>query len=89
MDIDKEFDEFFHFPTEKKDSVTSVSSKIFVKHCIEKNERSMKDYISTLEHHKEILMSGIEKCLDENGHLADGEDCTLIDLKKTLRKISN
>jgi len=34
-----------------------------------------------------ILISAIEKCLDENGHLADGDVCTLIDLKIALRKV--
>ncbi len=31
------------------------------------------------------LQSAIEKTLSENGHLADGEVCTLIDLKRVMR----
>ena len=31
------------------------------------------------------LRAGIADCLSENGHLADGEDCTLIGLKRCLR----
>ena len=31
------------------------------------------------------LRAGIAACLDTNGHLADGEDCTLIGLKRCLR----
>ena len=30
------------------------------------------------------LRAGIAACLDTNGHLADGEDCTLIGLKRCL-----
>lgn len=30
------------------------------------------------------LESAIVKTLNENGHLADGEDCTLIDLKRAM-----
>ena len=31
------------------------------------------------------LRAGIAECLHTNGHLADGEDCTLIGLKRCLR----
>lgn len=31
------------------------------------------------------LEESIRKCLEENAHLADGEVCTLIDLKRVLR----
>jgi hypothetical protein len=30
------------------------------------------------------LRAVIKKTLDENGHLADGDNCTLIDLKKAI-----
>ena len=33
----------------------------------------------------ERLRAGIEECLHTNAHLADGEDCTLIGLKRCLR----
>ena len=33
----------------------------------------------------ERLRAGIAECLHTNGHLADGEDCTLIGLKRCLR----
>ena len=33
----------------------------------------------------ERLRAGIAECLRTNGHLADGEDCTLIGLKRCLR----
>lgn len=34
-----------------------------------------------------VLLQAIRQTLDENGHLADGENCTLIVLKRALRKI--
>lgn len=30
------------------------------------------------------LHGAIEKTLEDNGHLADGDDCTLIDLKRAI-----
>ena len=33
----------------------------------------------------ERLRAGIEECLHTNAHLADGEDCTLIELKRCFR----
>ena len=33
------------------------------------------------------LLQAIRQTLDENGHLADGENCTLIVLKRALREI--
>ena len=35
----------------------------------------------------DALMQAIRQTLDDNGHLADGENCTLIVLKRALRKI--
>lgn len=35
----------------------------------------------------DALMQAIRQTLDENGHLADGENCTLIVLKRALREI--
>lgn len=34
-----------------------------------------------------ILRDAIKQTLEENGHLADGENCTLIVLKRALRKV--
>ena len=42
--------------------------------------------IQLIEQHGELL-AAIEQTLDENGHLADGENCTLIVLKKALVKV--
>ena len=35
----------------------------------------------------ERLRAGIGECLRQNGHLADGDNCTLIGLKRCLRAI--
>jgi regulator of replication initiation timing len=35
----------------------------------------------------QLLRAGIAECLHTNRHLADGEDCTLIGLKRCLRAI--
>ncbi len=32
------------------------------------------------------LEAAINKCLDENRHLADGDVCTLIDLKNVMKR---
>ena len=34
-----------------------------------------------------ILRHAIKQTLEENAHLADGENCTLIVLKRALRKV--
>ena len=38
---------------------------------------------------RDELLAAIEQTLDENGHLADGENCTLIVLKKALVKVKD
>lgn len=37
-----------------------------------------------LEKQRDELLAAIEKTLIENGHLADGDNCTLIDLKRAI-----
>ena len=43
------------------------------------------DRAESAEREVERLRAGIGECLRTNGHLADGEDCTLIGLKRCLR----
>lgn len=43
--------------------------------------------IEVLEHQRNTLRGWIIETLDENSHLADGDMCTLINLKLALRKI--
>ena len=40
------------------------------------------DRAESAEREVERLRAGIGECLRQNGHLADGEDCTLIGLKR-------
>ena len=42
-------------------------------------------YESTRQQRDELMAACI-KTVDENGHLADGDDCTLIDLKRAIAK---
>ena len=39
---------------------------------------------SAIESEIARLRAAIQKTLDENGHLADGDDCTLIELKRAI-----
>ena len=69
MDIDKEFDKFIEFQTKDKSYVTSISTKLFAKHCVEK------------------LTIAIRETIEENLDLADGENCTLIKLKRAINYV--
>lgn len=49
------------------------------------------DTIGTESYERKMLIDEIDRlrlhiiaCLDDNAHLADGEDCTLIELKKAV-----
>ena len=66
MDIDSEFERFIEFPSSSKQYVTSVSAKLFAKHCIEN------------------LEAAIRETIEDNLHLADGDNCTLVKLKKAI-----
>lgn len=44
-------------------------------------------HVEELETENAILREAIMDCLQENGHLADGENCTLIGLKRALKNI--
>ena len=41
------------------------------------------DFARKLEREIQMLRAAIQQTLDENGHLADGDNCTLIVLKRT------
>ncbi len=43
--------------------------------------------VEELHDHNMTLLKAIRQTLDENGHLADGDDCTLIVLKRALEKV--
>ncbi len=48
---------------------------------------SLQRAAETLRHQRNDLLAAIETTLDENGHLADGDDCTLIALKRALENV--
>ncbi len=48
-------------------------------------EHELRIEVDQLRAEVERLRAGIAECLRTNGHLADGEDCTLISLKRCLR----
>ena len=45
MNIDEEFDRFIEFPSDSKTYVTSVSAKLFAKHCVKKLETAIRETI--------------------------------------------
>lgn len=48
---------------------------------------SLQRAAETLRNQRDELLAAIETTLDENGHLADGDNCTLIALKRALEKV--
>ena len=48
---------------------------------------SLQRVAETLKYQRDELLAAIETTLDENGHLADGDNCTLIALKRALEKV--
>lgn len=66
MNIDEEFEKFIEFPNDSKEFVTSVSAKLFARHCISE------------------LETAIRETIEDNLHLVDGDDCTLLKLKKAI-----
>lgn len=66
MNVDEKFDKFIEFPNDSKAYVTSVSAKLFAKHCVKE------------------LETAIRETIEDNLHLADGENCTLIKLKRAI-----
>ena len=43
------------------------------------------EWAEQLERERDKYKTAILECLEKNCHLADGEDCTLIGLKRALR----
>lgn len=51
---------------------------------LRQSEREGWRYADELEQERKRLTAAIQHTLDENGHLADGENCTLIALKRAV-----
>ena len=48
--------------------------------------REAGDRIAELRHQRDELLRECEKTIAENGHLADGDDCTLIDIVRAVER---
>ena len=64
---------FFQWDTDRRDVVTLTSCILFARQCI----------VDTAAENIP-LRQAIEKTIADNLHLADGEVCTLIDLKRAV-----
>jgi len=49
MNIDEEFETFIEFPSDSKEYVTSVSTKLFAKHCVTQLENAIRETITDLK----------------------------------------
>lgn len=79
MNIEEEFEKFIEFPGDSKNYVTTVSAKLFAKHCVEK-EREMKqqtrDWLKELAEIKNNtkaieILEHIKKLESQNEQLND------------------
>lgn len=81
MDIDKEFEDFMEFPSDSKEFVTSVSTKLFAKHCVDQLEKSFDHAEKELhgdfdkEKIKKVLLAAAAVAHDRSGDI-DCEDGT-------------
>lgn len=78
-------DEFIEHVKELNHLAYKVKAETGLRKNFEELCRAQEHRINALNLENTMLKSAIEKTLVENGHLADGEDCTLIDLKRVMR----
>lgn len=57
-------------------------------HAARCNENNMRKQLAEIKKERDRLRAAIQQTLDENGHLADGENCTLIVLKRALKTLN-
>lgn len=50
-------------------------------------QETLRDQIASLRTQRDYLLSAAKRTLDENGHLADGDVCTLIVLKRAVETL--
>jgi hypothetical protein len=76
-----------------KSSTTTLIAKLryqakqYTSGCFARGGSPSKHYLDEAADVIEILRTAIHKTLDDNAHLADGENCTLMALKIALREI--
>jgi len=61
MRIEEEFESFFEFPTENKDSVSSTSCKLFAEKCVDKIS---KQYEAEIEDKNKLIKDLFETTKD-------------------------
>jgi len=65
----------------------SIASQIKACEAIYATAEAKATRRSKFARQRDELLAAVEQTLDENGHLADGENCTLIVLKRALEKV--
>lgn len=51
-------------------------------------QETLKDEVASLRTQRDYLLSAARRTLDDNGHLADGDVCTLIVLKRAVETLA-
>lgn len=77
--LTQQIDNFMEWPDSNKLHVTTTSAVCFADAMIDK-------YTAHLQAENDRLRNGITRCIEKNLHLADGDNCTLIDLKSALKE---
>jgi len=91
-ELRKEAEKFYEWPSDTKDHVTLTSSLIFAQVMIQKESNRLKRPAPCERFCEQIafnaerkrLERAIRETIEENLHLADGENCTLIKLKRAI-----
>jgi hypothetical protein len=88
-----EAEKFFEWPGDTKDHVTLTSALLFAKLMMKKERDSLaraspcERICQQVAYNAEIkrLRKAMQQTIEENPHLADGDDCTLIKLKIAIQ----
>ena len=91
-ELRKEAEKFYEWPSDTKDHVTLTSSLIFAQLMIQRTQKALErpapclNFCEATAFKIEIrkLKSAIRETIEDNLHLADGENCTLIKLKRAI-----
>ena len=87
-----EAEKFFEWPSDTKNHVTLTSAIIFAQLMTQKERESLKRPAPCERFCEQVafnaerkrLERAIRETIEENLHLADGENCTLIKLKRAI-----
>ena len=92
-ELKMEAEKFFEWPSDTKDHVTLTSALLFAQLMTLKEQNKLKRaapcerICQQVAYNAEIkrLRKAMQQTIEENGHLADGDDCTLIKLKIAIQ----